>query len=119
MDVNQAVVRILEESGRVSHVFGSTGQVNASMLLSLRDSKKIKTVIVRNEQAASFMACGYTMFNPDNLGVCFATGGPGAFNLFSGMAVAYSDSLPVLAITGYASAPVRGKGCLNESSGLS
>ena len=119
MDVNQAVVRILEETGRVSHVFGSTGQVNASMLLSLRESKKIKTVIVRNEQAASFMACGYTMFNSENLGVCFATGGPGAFNLFSGMAVAYSDSLPVLAITGYASAPVRGKGCLNESSGLS
>ena len=119
MDVNQAIVRILEETGRVSHVFGSTGQVNASMLLALRDSDKIKTVIVRNEQAASFMACGYTMFNPDNLGVCFATGGPGAFNLFSGMAVAYSDSLPILGITGYASANVRGKGCLNESSGLS
>lgn len=119
MDVNQAIVRILEETGRVSHVFGSTGQVNASMLLALRDSDKIKTVIVRNEQAASFMACGYTMFNPGNLGVCFATGGPGAFNLFSGMAVAYSDSLPILGITGYASANVRGKGCLNESSGLS
>ena len=119
MDVNQAIVKILEDSGRVNHVFGSTGQVNASMLLALRDSSVIKTVVVRNEQAASFMACGYTMFNPDNLGVCFATGGPGAFNLFSGMAVAYSDSLPVLAITGYASANVRGKGCLNESSGLS
>ncbi len=119
MDVNQAIVKILEDTGRVSHVFGSTGQVNASMLLSLRESKKIETVIVRNEQAASFMACGYTMFNPENLGVCFATGGPGAFNLFSGMAVAYSDSLPVLAITGYASKNVRGKGCLNESSGLS
>ncbi len=119
MDVNQAIVKILEETGRVSHVFGSTGQVNASMLLALRDSDKIKTVVVRNEQAASFMACGYTMFNPDNLGVCFATGGPGAFNLFSGMAVAYSDSLPIIGITGYASANVRGKGCLNESSGLS
>ncbi len=119
MDVNQAIVKILEDSGRVHHVFGSTGQVNASMLLALRDSSVIKTVVVRNEQAASFMACGYTMFNPENLGVCFATGGPGAFNLFSGMAVAYSDSLPVLAITGYASANVRGKGCLNESSGLS
>ena len=119
MDVNQAIVKILEETGRVSHVFGSTGQVNASMLLALRDSEKIKTIVVRNEQAASFMACGYTMFNPDNLGVCFATGGPGAFNLFSGMAVAYSDSLPILGITGYASANVRGKGCLNESSGLS
>ena len=119
MDVNQAIVKILEETGRVSHVFGSTGQVNASMLLALRDSDKIKTVVVRNEQAASFMACGYTMFNPDNLGVCFATGGPGAFNLFSGMAVAYSDSLPIIGITGYATASVRGKGCLNESSGLS
>ena len=119
MDVNQAIVKILEETGRVSHVFGSTGQVNASMLLALRDSDKIETVVVRNEQAASFMACGYTMFNPGNLGVCFATGGPGAFNLFSGMAVAYSDSLPILGITGYASANVRGKGCLNESSGLS
>ncbi len=119
MDVNQAIVKILEDSGRVHHVFGSTGQVNASMLLALRDSSVIRTVVVRNEQAASFMACGYTMFNQENLGVCFATGGPGAFNLFSGMAVAYSDSLPVLAITGYASANVRGKGCLNESSGLS
>ncbi len=119
MDVNQAIVKILEETGRVSHVFGSTGQVNASMLLALRDSDKIDTVVVRNEQAASFMACGYTMFNPENLGVCFATGGPGAFNLFSGMAVAYSDSLPIIGITGYATASVRGKGCLNESSGLS
>ncbi|MDD4426391.1 MAG: thiamine pyrophosphate-binding protein [Mariniphaga sp.] len=117
MDVNQTIVKILEGIG-VDHVFGGSGQVNATMLLSLRDSKKIKTVIIRNEQAASFMACGYAMFS-DKLGVCFATGGPGAFNLFSGMAVAYSDSLPVLAITGYTSKNQRGKGALNESTGLS
>jgi acetolactate synthase-1/2/3 large subunit len=117
MDVNQAVVSVLEFIG-VDHVFGGSGQVNASMLLALRDSKQIKTVIVRNEQAASFMACGYTMFS-DKLGVCFATGGPGAFNLFSGMAVALSDSLPILGITGYTSMPDRGKGALNESTGLS
>lgn len=117
MDVNQTIVKVLEEIG-VDHVFGGSGQVNASMLLSLRDSKKIKTVIVRNEQAASFMACGYTMFNPDNIGVCFATGGPGAFNLFSGMAVAYYDSLPIIGITGYTSMNQRGKGALNESTGL-
>ena len=118
MDVNQTIVKILEDIG-VGYVFGGSGQVNASMLLALRDSKKIKTIIIRNEQAASFMACGYTMFNPGNLGVCFATGGPGAFNLFSGMAVALSDSLPVLAITGYTSMSQRGKGALNESTGLS
>jgi len=116
MDVNQAIVKILESIG-VDHVFGGSGQVNATMLLALKKSDKIKTVIVRNEQAASFMACGYAMFS-DKLGVCFATGGPGAFNLFSGMAVAYYDSLPILGITGYASLPNRGKGALNESSGL-
>ncbi|MBU3837092.1 MAG: thiamine pyrophosphate-binding protein [Candidatus Phocaeicola faecigallinarum] len=118
MDVNQTIVKVLEDFG-VQYVFGGSGQVNASMLLALRDSQKIKTVIIRNEQAASFMACGYTMFNPNNLGVCFATGGPGAFNLFSGMAVALSDSLPILAITGYTSMSQRGKGALNESTGLS
>ena len=116
MDVNQSIVKVLESVG-VDHLFGGSGQVNASMLLALRDSRQIKTLIVRNEQAASFMACGYSMFS-DKLGVCFATGGPGAFNLFSGMAVAYYDSLPVLAITGYTSANARGKGALNESTGL-
>lgn len=116
MNVSEAIVRTLELIG-VDHVFGGCGQVNAPMLLALRDSEKIKTIIIRNEQAASFMACGYSMFS-DKLGVCFATGGPGAFNLFSGMAVAYSDSLPILGVTGYASAPNRGKGALNESTGL-
>src|SRR5512136_1937275 len=111
MDVNQTIVKILESIG-IDHVFGGSGQVNASMLLALRDSRQIKTLVVRNEQAASFMACGYSMFS-DKLGVCFATGGPGAFNLFSGMAVAYYDSLPVLGITGYTSAGARGKGALN------
>ena len=116
MDVNEAIVKVLEDIG-VDHVFGGSGQVNASMLLALKKSKKIKTIIIRNEQAASFMACGYSMFS-DKLGVCFATGGPGAFNLFSGLAVAYYDSLPVLAVTGYTSLPNRGKGALNESTGL-
>ncbi len=117
MNILTAIVKNLEKIG-VDHVFGGSGQVNAPMLLSLKDSDKIKTIIVKNEQAASFMACGYSMFS-DKLGVCFATGGPGAFNLFSGLAVAYSDSLPVLAITGYTSKDNRGKGALNESSGLS
>lgn len=117
MNVCEAIVKNLELLG-VDHVFGGSGQVNAPMLLALKKSEQIKTVIIRNEQAASFMTCGYAMFS-DKLGVCFATGGPGAFNLFSGLAVAYSDSLPVLAISGYASVPNRGKGALNESTGLS
>ncbi|MBR2773551.1 MAG: thiamine pyrophosphate-binding protein [Selenomonadaceae bacterium] len=117
MDVNQTIVKVLEEVG-VDYVFGGSGQVNASMLLALNQSDKIKTIIIQNEQAASFMAAGYAMFSK-KLGVCFATGGPGAFNLFSGLAVAYSDSIPMLAITGYTSRAMRGKGALNESTGLS
>ncbi len=115
MDVNTAIVKALEQAG-VDTVFGGSGQVNGSMMLALRDSDIIKTIAVRNEQAASFMACGYAMFS-DKLGVCFSTGGPGEFNLFSGLAVAYSDSLPVLAISGYVSESVEGMGALNESSG--
>ena len=61
--------------------------------ITANKTDKIKTVIIQNEQAASFMATGYGMFSK-KLDVCFATGGPGAFNLFSGLAVAYSD--PVL-----------------------
>jgi len=117
MDTNEAIVKTLEHVG-VDHVFGGSGQVNGSMLLALKRSSQIKTVIIRNEQGASFMACGYSMFS-DKLGVCFATGGPGEFNLFSGLAVAYSDSLPMLAISGYTSIRDRGKGALNEATGLS
>ncbi|MFH1339325.1 MAG: thiamine pyrophosphate-binding protein [Candidatus Omnitrophota bacterium] len=117
MDTNEAIVKTLETVG-VDHVFGGSGQVNGSMLLALKRSQQIKTVIIRNEQGASFMACGYSMFS-DKLGVCFATGGPGEFNLFSGLAVAYSDSFPVLGISGYTSGHDRGKGALNEATGLS
>ena len=85
MNINEFIVQTLESLG-VEHVFGGSGQVNASLMIALKNSK-IKTHIVKNEQAASFMACGYSMFS-DKLGVCFATGGPGAINLLSGMGVA-------------------------------
>jgi len=117
MNINEYIVKTLEEIG-VDHVFGGSGQVNAPLMIALNKSKKIKTLIVRNEQAASFAACGYAMFNSDKLGVCFATGGPGAFNVMSGLGVALSDSIPVLAITGYEAEDVIGKGALAETSGL-
>jgi acetolactate synthase-1/2/3 large subunit len=116
MRVYEAVVKALEGIG-VDTVFGGTGENDATLLLALKHSRKIKSVIVRHEQAASFMACGYTMYS-GRLGVCFATAGPGAFNLFSGLAVALADSHPVLAISGFASLAWKGKGALNETSGL-
>src|SRR5216684_2334930 len=115
--VYEAIIKGLEGLG-VDAAFGGAGENAASLLLALKHSTKIKPVIVRHEQAASFMACGYAIYS-NRLGVCFATAGPGAFNLFSGLAVAMSDSYPVLAISGFASLEWKGKGALNETSGLS
>ena len=116
MLVYEAIIKGLESIG-VGAAFGGPGESNTGIMLALRDSDRVRPVITRNEQAASFMACGYAMFT-DNLGVCFATAGPGAFNLVSGLCVALTDSYPVLAITGYSSVATTGKGGLNETSGV-
>jgi acetolactate synthase I/II/III large subunit len=116
MRVYEAIIKSLESVG-VGAAFGGPGESNTGIMLALRDSQGVRPVITRNEQAASFMACGYAMFT-DRLGVCFATAGPGAFNLVSGLSMALTDSYPVLAITGYSSLAMTGKGALNETSGL-
>jgi acetolactate synthase-1/2/3 large subunit len=114
--VYEAIVKGLE-SIDVEAAFGGAGENAAQLLLALKHSRKIRGIVARHEQAASFMACGYSMYT-NKLGVCFATAGPGAFNLFSGLAVAMSDSYPVLAISGYAAMQWAGRGSLNETSGL-
>jgi acetolactate synthase-1/2/3 large subunit len=114
--VYEAIVKGLEGVG-VEAAFGGAGENAAGLMLALKHSETIRPIITRNEQAASFMACGYAMYT-NRLGFCFATAGPGAFNLFSGLAVAMSDSYPVLAVSGFASLEWRGKGSLNETSGL-
>ncbi|GGS49645.1 acetolactate synthase [Planobispora rosea] len=116
MKVYEAIVRGLEDVG-VEAAFGGAGENAAGLMLALKHSARIRPIITRNEQAASFMACGYAMYT-DRLGFCFATAGPGAFNLFSGLAVAMSDSYPVLAVSGYASRKWQGWGSLNETSGV-
>ncbi len=116
MRVYEAIVKGLEGIG-VQAAFGGAGENAAGLMLALKHSRQIRPVITRHEQAASFMACGYAMYT-NRLGFCFATAGPGAFNLFSGLAVAMSDSYPVLAVSGYASMKWQGWGSLNETSGL-
>jgi acetolactate synthase-1/2/3 large subunit len=116
MRVYEAIVKGLEGIG-VRAAFGGAGENAAGLMLALKHSRRIRPVITRHEQAASFMACGYAMYT-NRLGFCFATAGPGAFNLFSGLAVAMSDSYPVLAVSGYASRQWQGWGSLNETSGL-
>ncbi len=116
MRVYEAIVKGLESVG-VEAAFGGAGENAAGLMLALKDSETIRPIMTRNEQAAAFMACGYAMYT-DKLGFCFATAGPGAFNLISGLAVAMSDSCPLLAVSGYAPMEWRGRGSLNETSGL-
>src|ERR1700730_18691296 len=96
----EAIVKGLEVSG-VTAAFGGAGENAAGLMIALKHSQRIRPVIARHEQAASFMACGYAMYT-DRLGGCFATAGAGGFNLFSGLAVAMSDPSPVTAHSGSA-----------------
>lgn len=116
MNISEAIIRSIERLG-VEYMFGGSGAGVADLIFALDGSSSIKGIISRHEQAASFMACGYAMFS-DKLGVCFGTPGPGAFNLISGLSVALSDSLPVLAISGYEPREGIGKGGLGETTGL-
>jgi thiamine pyrophosphate-dependent acetolactate synthase large subunit-like protein len=115
MQVYEAIVRGLESAG-VTVAFGGNGENIASLTVALQRST-IRPVLTRHEQAAAYMACGHAMYT-NQLGVCFATVGPGAFNLVTGLAVAMSDSYPVLALTGYIEKQWEGHGAVNDTSGL-
>ena len=97
----KAVVRALEGEG-VEVVFGVPGGAVMPVFDALFDSTKLKHVLVRHEQAAAHAADGYARAT-GKVGVCFATSGPGATNLVTGIADAYMDSVPIVAITGQVS----------------
>jgi acetolactate synthase-1/2/3 large subunit len=81
----------------------------------LHDST-VKSVLVKHEQGAAFMAGGLARVS-HRPAACIATAGPGATNLITGIANAYAERLPVLAITGETSTYIFGRGGLQESSG--
>lgn len=86
------------ESENVEYVFGYPGVAICPFVDALSESK-IKTVLVRCEQNAAHAASGYARAN-ETVGVCFATSGPGATNLITGIATAFADSIPMVVITG-------------------
>src|SRR5918912_4292727 len=90
-------VKYLEEEG-VEYIFGLPGEETNDLMRPLLDSKKIKFILVRHEQAAAFMADVYGRIT-QKVGVCLSTLGPGATNLTTGVANANMDRSPVLAIT--------------------
>ena len=92
-----AVCRVLQEQG-VEYIFGYPGGANLPLYEALRTAK-VKHVLTVHEQGAAHAADGYARAS-GNVGVCLATSGPGATNLVTGLAAAYLDSSPVVAITG-------------------
>ncbi|HET9720239.1 MAG TPA: acetolactate synthase large subunit [Solirubrobacteraceae bacterium] len=92
----ELIVRCLENEG-VTHVFGIPGEENIHLVEALAASP-IRYVLVRHEQAASFMAEVYGRLT-GRAGVCSATLGPGAINLLLGVADATTNSTPVVALS--------------------
>ncbi len=99
MKTSDMIVKCLENEG-VDHVFGIPGEETLDLMDSLNGSK-IAFVLTRHEQAAAFMANAYGRLS-GKAGVCLSTLGPGATNLLTGIADAYLDRAPLVAITGQA-----------------
>jgi acetolactate synthase-1/2/3 large subunit len=93
----QVLVRTLEDAG-VEFVFGFPGGTIMPVYDALYDSH-LKHILCRHEQGVALAADGYAR-SSGKLGVCMATSGPGATNLVTGIANAFMDSVPMLAITG-------------------
>ena len=99
--VSQLMVKCLEEEG-VRYIFGLPGEENIAFIEALSQSKKIRFILTRHEQAASFMADIYGRLT-GRAGVCLATLGPGAINLLLGTADANLDCSPLVALAAQAS----------------
>lgn len=99
MKASDYIVDFLIKKG-VTDIFGYPGGMVTHLMDSLgKKTSQIKTHINYHEQASSFAACGYAQASK-KIGVAFATSGPGATNLITGIANAYYDSIPTLFITG-------------------
>ncbi len=93
----KALVKALEAEG-VDFIFGYPGGATLPLYDEIAKSS-IKHILARHEQGAAHMADGYARAT-GKVGVCMATSGPGATNLVTGIATAFMDSSPIIAITG-------------------
>jgi len=108
----RALMLALEKEG-VKEVFGLPGGANLPMYDELYKSN-IRHILVRHEQDAAHMADGFGRVSRKP-GVCFATSGPGATNLLTGIATAQADSAPMVAVTGQVPVKMIGKDAFQES----
>ncbi len=108
----KALIQALEKEG-TDVVFGLPGGANLPIYDALVDAN-LRHVLVRHEQSAAHMADGYARIKR-RAGVCFATSGPGATNLITGIATAYADSSPIVAVTGQVPLNMIGKDAFQET----
>src|SRR5213075_2712526 len=103
----QIICRTLVDAG-VDVMFGYPGGAIMPCYDALHGHEELRHILVRHEQAAAHAADGYARAS-GRVGVCVATSGPGATNLVTGLAAAYMDNSPVVAITGQVSRPMIGR----------
>ncbi len=108
----KALMLALEKEG-VKQVFGLPGGANLPMYDELYKSN-IRHILVRHEQSAAHMADGFGRVSRKP-GVCFATSGPGATNIVTGLATAHADSSPIVAVTGQVPVGMIGRDAFQES----
>ncbi len=110
---SQIVIECLKEQG-VDTVFGYPGGAILNVYDELyKHSSEITHILTSHEQGAAHAADGYARAT-GKVGVCFATSGPGATNLVTGIATAYMDSIPVVAITCNVGVALLGKDSFQE-----
>ncbi len=111
---SEAVILSLLEEG-VDTIFGYPGGAIMPIYDALYDyDKQVTHYLTRHEQGAIHAAEGYAKVT-GKVGVCFATSGPGATNLITGLADAQIDSIPVVCITGQVASPLLGTDAFQES----
>src|ERR671933_1327164 len=108
----KGLIQSLEKEG-VDVVFGLPGGANLPIYDALVEAN-FRHILVRHEQSAAHMADGYARIKR-KAGVCFATSGPGATNLITGIATAYADSSPLIAVTGQVLLAMIGKDAFQET----
>ena len=99
----------------VDTIFGYPGGANLYVYRHLPSYPQLRHVLVRHEQGAAHAADGYARSRRGSVGVCFATSGPGALNLVTGLGTAFMDSVPVVAITGQVPVGAIGTDSFQES----
>lgn len=108
----QIIVKLLEEYG-IKNVAGIPGGSILPLYDELNKSS-IRHILVRQEQAAGFIAQGITR-STGKVAICMATSGPGAMNLLTAIADAHSDSIPIIAITGQVNTSLIGTDAFQEA----